>query len=323
MKYYLSIDSGGTKVAAALFDEQLRRVAAAVSGSLRSNTTGAHLIDSHFSELVGMLGIAGKRIETVSGTCENTVTERLRAVCDIGQVRFSGEFDMGLSAAGIFGDGLLALCGTGATVFGRANGKAAVSGGYGAAVSDEGSGYWIGRQACIAAIRDAEGRGEHTSLSDAIPQKLGFAGKEELREAIFSIYSDTDRSPTASVARLAPAVIAEAEKGDEAAQRIIVKAAELMYSQLVYVADKCGAGGDVPVTVSGSVWRGAPLLSGTFTGLVGKRWPDKPIRIPVTEPVLGPAAKMCYEKYGRFGIRDAEELAAQFPEFSYDINKNK
>ena len=41
------------------------------------------------------------------------------------------------------------------------------------------------------------------------------------------------------------------------------------------------------------------------------------------EPVLGPAAKMCYEKYGRFGIRDAEALAAQFPEFSYDINKNK
>ena len=96
-----------------------------------------------------------------------------------------------------------------------------------------------------------------------------------------------------------------------------------MYSQLVYVSDRCGAGEDVPVTVSGSVWRGAPLLFGTFTGLVEKRWPGRPLKIPVIEPVLGPAAKMCYEKYGKFGEDDAEALAAQFPEFSYDINKNK
>ena len=179
MKYYLALDNGGTKTAAILYDENLDRIGVCVSGSLRSNTNNAALVDKHLNELALGLHLNGLTVEELNGTYESSVVEKLGRICKIKNGVVSGELNMGLSAAGIFGDGLLALCGTGATSFARINGKRLFTGGYGAAVADEGSGYYIGRSAFIAAIRDSEGRGERTSLTDLIPQKLGFSGREE------------------------------------------------------------------------------------------------------------------------------------------------
>lgn len=322
MKYYLALDSGGTKTAAILYGDGAERVAAAVCGSLRGNTTPGPLIEAHLNELADKLGLAGKRIASVGGTYERSVTERLRSVCDIENEQVSGELDMGLSAAGIFGDGLLALCGTGATLFGRINGVSVAAGGYGAAVADEGSGYWIGRRACLAAIRDSENRGERTSLTDAIPAKLGFGGRERLREAIFSIYADPGRSPTAAVARFTPAVVEQAALGDAVAAGILREAAELLFGQLSYLCDRYGVPESAPLTLSGSVWRGNPLLLSRFTELVRGKRGNAEIRYPKLEPVLGVPAKTIYAEKGSFTEEDAEKLASVYPEFAFDINKN-
>ena len=50
--------------------------------------------------------------------------------------------------------------GTGSIVYGRnASGLAARAGGWGHMIGDEGSGYWIGREALAAVVRAADGRG--------------------------------------------------------------------------------------------------------------------------------------------------------------------
>ena len=54
---YLVIDSGGTKTAAILYGEDLRRIAVCTAGSLRSNTTPDALYESHAEELCHDQGI--------------------------------------------------------------------------------------------------------------------------------------------------------------------------------------------------------------------------------------------------------------------------
>jgi|GEM_PF-405873 len=320
MKTCLALDCGGTKVAAILYTEDLSRAAVCVTGSLRANSTPPALLERHLGALIEELGLRGRVVEELGGICEAHVIESLRAVCEIRAVRLSGELDLGLSAAGIFGDGLLALSGTGATLFARANGKSHSTGGYGFAVADEGSGYFIGRAACQAAIRDREGRGASTSLTDSLPRHLGYGGRQDLREAIFSIYGRTDASPAALVARCAPLVIAEAARGDAVSAAILEEAGRLLGEQLCALIREHGLPDSLPMTVSGSVWRGNPILLSSFLGVMRAQCARRPFVAPTLEPVLGVLARRMWETYGRF---DPDALGARYAEFRYDINKNQ
>lgn len=323
MKYHLSIDSGGTKVAAILYDENLRRVKVCVTGSVRGNTTSAELVKKHTDEIINGLELNGKTVETIGGTFENSLYDNIRNVCEIKRKSIFGELEMGLSAAGIFGDGLLALSGTGATVFAHKDGKKFSAGGYGAAVADEGSGYYIGRSAFIAAIRDVEGRGERTALSDLIPQTLGFDGRKQLREAIFSIYGKTDASPVASVAKTVPTVIKAAAENDTAAKTILKDAGGLLGKQMIYLINSNGLPADLPVTVSGSVWRGNPVFYDAFEKTLKESYDKINIVIPRLEPALGDLAYRAYEQKGELTEGDVSHIISEFPEFEYDIKLSK
>ena len=62
--------------------------------------------------------------------------------------------------------GIVIISGTGSISYGRnAEGMAARSGGWGYVLGDEGSGYWMGRLALRAIVREADGRGHPTTLT--------------------------------------------------------------------------------------------------------------------------------------------------------------
>src|SRR5687768_13611742 len=65
--------------------------------------------------------------------------------------------------------GVVLIAGTGSIAYGvNTEGYAARSGGWGYVLGDEGSGYWIGRQALTAVVRAADGRGPRTQLTSLI-----------------------------------------------------------------------------------------------------------------------------------------------------------
>ena len=323
MKYYLALDNGGTKAASILYDGELNRIGVYIGGSMRSNTNSAALVDTHLSEIANGLHLQGLTIEEMNGTYEMSVAEKLGRICNIKKAVVSGELEMGLSAAGIFGDGLLSLCGTGATSFARINGKKMFTGGYGAAVADEGSGYYIGRSAFIAAIRDKEERGERTVLTDEIPRRLGYTGREELQQAIFSIYTKPNVSPVTQVAGFAPLVIKTASDGDAAAMSIIKEAGRLVGEQMRHLIKSNCISDDVPLTVSGSIWRGNPIFFEEFCKIIHGQCEKRKIVMPTIEPILGVLALHKKRTTGSFDENDAIELAQRYPEFKYDINENK
>lgn len=318
MKLFLALDCGGTKVAAVLFDRNMRRRAACVSGSVRPNTTSDDLIRKHAEELINALGLAGLEVEEYGGVCEPRLIEAIGSVCRLGNAAPSGETETGLAAAGIFGDGLLALCGTGATMFARVGGKTFVAGGYGAAVADEGSGYYVGRAGLIAAIRDSEERGEHTALTDMLPVHFGYNEREEIRAAIFSIYGRTDKSPAAGVAGFAPVVIRAALQGDAVAAAILEDAGRLLGLQMAHLIEKNSLPGSLPLAISGSMWRGNPIMLNAFRDTLREKSGRKEILIPRLEPVLGVLARRIYETHGAFTEEDVKFLLSEYPEFGFE-----
>ncbi|MBO4327499.1 MAG: hypothetical protein J5950_09540 [Clostridia bacterium] len=320
-RLYLAIDNGGTKAAALLFDGDFHLIAAAKSGSLRANTTAAELVDAHFEDLMSQLGLSrGTALACIGGTFERAIGARLSERFSIGEVIHTTELDLGLGAAEIFGDGLLALSGTGATMYARIGGVLYSSGGYGAAVADEGSGYWISREAMIAAIRDYEGRGPSTSLTELIAERFGFR-RDELRSAIFSIYY-TKSSPVAQVAGLVPLVVDAAEGGDNAAQEILVNAGRLMADQMLSLIRKYNAAGSIPLTVSGSVWRGNPLFGREFASRIRAEEPDRQIIIPRYEPVAGFVIDRMNAQNENRGLteKDRAILENEYARFRYNLN---
>ena len=78
------------------------------------------------------------------------------------------------------------IAGTGSIAYGRnAANEAARAGGWGYVLGDEGSGYWIGRQALRAVVREADGRGRDTALTPLVLAHFGAARPQELVHAIY------------------------------------------------------------------------------------------------------------------------------------------
>ncbi len=118
--------------------------------------------------------------------------------------------------------GIVIIAGTGSITYGRnRNGEAARAGGWGHMVGDEGSGYWIGREAVAAVMRAGDGRGPATRLTAEILAHFDVADVSRLPRIVY------DRDvPRVNVAALGPIVQKAAEQGDSVARRILERAAD-------------------------------------------------------------------------------------------------
>src|SRR2546423_1431280 len=75
------------------------------------------------------------------------------------------------------------------------------AGGWGHILGDEGSGYWIGRRALRAIVRQADGRSEPTVLTGRVLAHFGVQKAEDLIRAVYH-----HQLKPAEVAALAPHV---------------------------------------------------------------------------------------------------------------------
>ena len=117
--------------------------------------------------------------------------------------------------------GVVIISGTGSISYGRnAEGEAARSGGWGYVLGDEGSGYWIGRSALRAVLREADKRGPKTVLTRMLLEHFGVGQAQGL---IHEVYH-TNLKP-AAIGALARSVQRAYLEGDQAAVGILRAAA--------------------------------------------------------------------------------------------------
>lgn len=285
MNLNLAVDGGGTKTAFVLYAEDfLPRLSFRV-GSMRQNTTPAPLVEQAIRQTIRTLREAGVTgLGRVSGAYETPLAEALqREFCPRETVSV-GELAPALAAAGIRADGTVVLCGTGCGIYTRLGGSFLGSGGYGALIGDDGSGFAIGRRAIRAVIAAAEGHGAPTVLTQRLCARMG---KDTPLEAVFSLY-DTQRtcSPACEIAAFCEEVSRAAQQKDAVACAILQEEGRSVAKQYLRHVHQYALP-DLPVTVSGSVWKGSVLFAEAMLCAVRTRLPHFILRAPRTEPIGG------------------------------------
>lgn len=177
--------------------------------------------------------------------------------------------------------GLVLIAGTGSICVGvDVNGEIRRSGGWGEAFGDEGSAFWIGREALSAASQMADGRRRKTELLDSI---LAHLHLDQPGDLIPWYGVQTREEFKRSAAEITPRVLGLWQAADPAADELIARAIEQLIELVDALAD---TGGEKLVCAGGLFSRSEPFYE-SFAGRIRKRLPAiTPIRL-VDPPSLG------------------------------------
>ena len=239
--YYVGVDGGGSKTLAVVVDAQGHERGHGLASSANHTAVGLEQAVAHIYAAVeeatrtagchlplhaAWLGVAG--IDRPADYA--LLFPHIRDLAAV--VHLTNDAELPLSALdGTVGVALIA--GTGSIALGRdLHGKTARVGGWGHIIGDEGSGYEIGRLGLQAAVRAADGRGQHTTLLELILQQWRL---DEASDIIGQVYPDGDK---AMIARVSPLVLMGARAGDKVARKIVQQAVGELALAVVTVSDK-------------------------------------------------------------------------------------
>jgi N-acetylglucosamine kinase-like BadF-type ATPase len=154
--------------------------------------------------------------------------------------------------------GVVIICGTGSIAYGRnARDQSARAGGWGHVLGDEGSGYWIARQALHAVARADDGRGPATALAPRILNHFAVSRPSDL---VVEIYEREVRHHT--LAQLVRVVQQARDEGDEVATQILEQAAHELVRGARSVVDRLQMRDEaVQFVLAGGVFSGVPWLT--------------------------------------------------------------
>jgi glucosamine kinase len=287
----LGVDAGGTKTVCQLADDEGRVLAEVRGPSAHLPSLGPSGVEAVLGELIGraLAGQPGRPTAIclgMSGVDQPREAEAIRRVLgSIGQHAQALVVNDALIAleAGAPGQpGVVVIAGTGSIAYGRdAAYRATRTGGWGYVLADEGSGFWLGRQALRAVVRAADRRGRPTALTARVLAHYGVARPKDLAREIYH----GGVKPSA-IAKLAAHVEAAASEGDAVAVHILeVAAAELALMAESVVGRLALSAG--PIVLAGGIFRAAPRLADALTKELGKRVPAAPVRQLNVEPAYG------------------------------------
>ena len=189
-------------------------------------------------------------------------------------------------AGGLEGrEGIVLIAGTGSSTYGRrADGRSHRTG-WGFLLDDRGSGYFLGLQAMIATVMEADGRGAPTGLSAVVRARFGFSDIDEILRIVYH-----DRIPVADIASLAPDVIRLAREGDGAAGAACEAGAEELARMARTVAVRIGFGDtEFPLTMTGGLVDRPGYYKEKIESAIRGSLPRARIVPPSLPPVIGAA----------------------------------
>jgi glucosamine kinase len=302
--YYLGIDGGGSKTTCAVGDE-LSRLATAVAGPSNITRIGEararESLHQAIREACAAAKIEPQQIHRAcigaagAGRAEIAATVRKIAAQLIpGEIEVVGDMPIALEAAFGKAPGVVVIAGTGSFAYGRnAQGKTARAGGWGYAISDEGSAHWIGRAAVAALLREIDQDTEQET--DAQSAAEASALFSELK-AVWNLQSLDEFVRTANsnpdFAALLPALVAAADAGNALSKGVLTQAgSELAHLVRIVVrrlfAEDRASLEAVPLAIAGGVFRHSRNVLQAFCDEVRTVNPTLLMNPKVIEPVQG------------------------------------
>ena len=304
MFHVLGIDAGGTKTVCLLADDQGQIVAEARRSGANLQAVGELEVEKVLHEV--MEEAIGDRAVVPAAICLGiagvdrpddyaTVRGIMRRIGYKARVVVVNDALIALEAGSPGQPGIVVISGTGSISYGRnAKGEAARSGGWGYVLGDEGSGYWIGRAALRAVLKEADKRGPATALS---PMLLAHFGVSQAPQLIHHVYN-TNLKPTA-IAALAKCVQSAFSQGDSVAIGILSGAANELEAFALSVAQRLELVGEPFVFIlAGGIFRAVPWLQQELERRLPVAAPGSRVRLLDREPAIGAVALAVQEARG-------------------------
>jgi N-acetylglucosamine kinase-like BadF-type ATPase len=290
MPLYLGIDAGGTKTDCAVSNgAELLGQATGVSCKLAR--VGKEKARENLQSVVRRAcDVARIMLHDVQHVCigmagaslaeaVNWAQETLRELMPAATIYVAGDHVIAHRAAFGTSPGVLAISGTGSIAFGRnQGGETARAGGWGPNVSDEGSAFWVGREAVSEALH-AYDVGKSNGLLTLIADCWKVAPEDVIRLA---------NAAEPRFSELAGPVAAAAEKGDPSARLITERAGKALAGLAGAVINRLWPkGGVVPVALAGGVLQGSALVRQAFKDDMRIDQPQAAVSYARVHPVLG------------------------------------
>ncbi len=290
MPLYLGIDAGGTKTDCAVSNgaELLGQATGASCKLARvGKERGRENLQSVIRQACEVAQIAPNELQHVCiGMAGASLAEAvhwaqqtIRELIPDSTIYVAGDHVIAHRAAFGISPGVLVISGTGSIAFGRNQaGETARAGGWGPNVSDEGSAFWVGREAVAEALRLFD-IGKSNGLLATIADCWKVAPEEVIRLANAS----EPRFP-----ELAGPVVNAAEQGDPNAREITERGGRALAGLASAVIQRLWPrGGIVPVALSGGVLQGSPLVRQAFKEAMRIQQPQAAVSFAYVRPVLG------------------------------------
>lgn len=306
MTFFLGIDGGGTRTRAFLVDEAVRQGWWGEAGPTNPNFVAAEEVRANLEEAIGLAcrAAGAKRTECVSvflgaaGLTTERGRRELESVlrsCGLQHAKLGVDHDIRIAlAGGLAGQpGIALIVGTGSACYGRnAEGRTWQTGGWEGLISDEGSGYFLGREAIAAAARMADGRAADSPLRTRVFRWLELSTIADILARI------RDRGLSRpEIAAFAPEVVELAVEGDSEALAILDRGARLL-AEMVEANFRMLPTGPIPhVVITGGLGTSANLYREKIVSEIRRLLPAAEVQNPRLPPAAG-AALLAFEQAG-------------------------
>ena len=320
MKSFLGVDGGGTKTEFLLIDEAGRPLAAHRAGP-------AYYLETGVEALGAMLASGVRATLDKASLAPADITFAVFGLPALGEdstllpnldrlpstvfapQRYRCVNDMVCGWAGALAghDGINIVAGTGSIAYGEFDGRQARAGGWGELFSDEGSAYWVAREALGLFSRMSDGRAHRGALYGLI-------------RAHFHLHADLDVCAKvygpppltrSGLAALAPLVAQAARDGDADAHRILARAAGELVAIVNAVHDclTVPATTALPVSYSGGMFRSGNAIVTLLESALNASGRAYEFRAPRLSPVAGAALYAARLAGTRLDAHEISQLA--------------
>lgn len=313
-RYYVAIDGGGTKTDMVFFDDAGRIIRRVVGPSSNPNALSDADLYSRFYDLFMGLwanehpqelaccfaGMSGGDHPGLKKRLKRTIEETISTRCDA--IIIENDAINALWSGTNGAPGIVVIAGTGSIAYGRVSGGDHFRiGGWGHLVGDDGSGYYIGREAVRAALRMHDGLGTETKLAGAIKSHFDIP---HLPDVIPIVYGGSK----SVLASLVPVVDKTAQHGDTVAKTIMANAArylaELIQAGIARFQQIQVSETDTAVILVGGLWQSSLIRKKIAESV------DHPLIFPDAPPVYG-AMIGALQGYGDAFVKERLKQALQ------------
>jgi glucosamine kinase len=290
MALYLGIDAGGTKTDCAV-SNGAELLGHATGASCKLARVGREKARENLQTVIRQaceaarvapqdvqhvcIGMAGASLAEAVQWAQATIRELIPD----STIYVAGDHVIAHRAAFGISPGVLVISGTGSIAFGRnQNGETARAGGWGPNISDEGSAFWVGREAVAEALRSFD-----QGKSDGLLAIIAGCWKVSPEEVIRLANASEPRFP-----ELAGLIVNAAEQGDAEARDIAERAGKALAGLASAVIQRLWPqAGIVPVALSGGVLQGSALVRQAFKEAMRVQQPQAAVSFAYVRPVLG------------------------------------